>query len=66
MKNAHTACALLCLAAFLAGCATTPAPPMECSFWSEPPITDYDAEVMSSPLARWLDAKTSTADRVCP
>lgn len=65
MKNSHQWPALLILVAFLVGCTTTGSS-RECSFWSEPPISDNDADVISSPLARWLDEKTSTADRVCP
>jgi len=56
--------AMFALAVILTGCQTA-APSAECSFWTEPPITDVDADTVSAPLARWLDTMTSTADRVC-
>jgi hypothetical protein len=61
--NARTAPALILLAGFLAACQTTPS--AECAFWTEPPITDIDADTVSAPLARWLDTMTSSADRIC-
>lgn len=63
--KARTAALLIFLTALVAGCQTT-APSAECSFWTEPPITDADVEIVSAPLARWLDTMTSSADRICP
>jgi len=64
MKNVRHGLPLLFLAAFLTGCQTT-APSADCAFWDEPPLTDNDINMISSPLARWLDEKTSAADRIC-
>ena len=61
MKARH---GLLLLAVFLAGCTTT-APSADCAFWSEPPMTSNDIDVISEPLARWLDRTTGAADRIC-
>ncbi len=63
MTNARARAALIALAAILAGCQTIGS--ADCDFWTEPPISDNDADVISSPLARWLDSTISSADRIC-
>ncbi len=65
--NSATAAVLITLGIIilaLPACQTT-APSAECAFWTEPPITDNDADLVSAQLARWLDTMTSSADRVC-
>lgn len=64
--NTRTTAAMIALAFTLMGgqCQTT-APSAECAFWTEPPITDNDADLVSAQLARWMDTMTSSADRIC-
>ena len=61
--NAYQRASMLIMIVFLAGCQT--APSAECAFWSDPPYTDNDIDMISEPFARWLDRTTGAAKKIC-